>query len=42
MTVRKAEEQLPDLMMEFYQVARSNNVPDGNSKVRGYRGVKFK
>jgi putative DNA primase/helicase len=42
MTVRKAEEQLPDLMMELFRVARSNNVPSGNSKVRGYRGVKFK
>jgi P4 family phage/plasmid primase-like protien len=42
MTVRKAEEQLPDLMMELFQVARSNNVPSGTTKVRGYRGVKFK
>jgi putative DNA primase/helicase len=42
MTTRKTEEQLPDLMMELFQVARSNNVPSGTSKVRGYRGVRFK
>jgi P4 family phage/plasmid primase-like protien len=42
MTMRKTEEQLPDLMMELFHVARSNNVPSGTSHVRGYRGVKFK
>jgi hypothetical protein len=42
MTTRKTEEQLPDLMMELFHVARSNNIPNGTSKVRGYRGVKFK
>src|ERR1700745_1072645 len=35
MTMRKTEEQLPDLMMELFQVARSNNVPSGTSHVRG-------
>jgi P4 family phage/plasmid primase-like protien len=42
MTTRKTEEQLPDLMMELFQAARSNNIPFGESKVRGYRGVKCK
>jgi P4 family phage/plasmid primase-like protien len=42
MTIRKTEEQLPDLMMELFQVARSNNVPSGTTRVRGYRGVSFK
>jgi putative DNA primase/helicase len=42
MTMRKTEEQLPDLMMELFHVARSNNVPSGTSHVRGYRGVRFK
>jgi hypothetical protein len=42
MTMRKTEEQLSDLMMELFYVARSNNIPSGTSKVRGYRGVRFK
>jgi phage/plasmid-associated DNA primase len=42
MTMRKTEEQLPELMMELFQVSRSHNVPHGESKVRGYRGVRFK
>ena len=42
MKTRKTEEQLPDLMMELFQVARSNNIERGETKLRGYRGVKFK
>jgi putative DNA primase/helicase len=42
MTTRKAEEQLPDLMMELFQVAKSNNIDRNGTKLRGYRGVKFK
>jgi P4 family phage/plasmid primase-like protien len=42
MTMRKTEEQLPELMMELFQVSRSHNVPYGESRVRGYRGVRFK
>jgi putative DNA primase/helicase len=42
MTMRKTEEQLPDLTMELFHVARSNNIPSGTSKLRGYRGVRFK
>jgi putative DNA primase/helicase len=41
MTMRKTEEQLPELMMELFYVARSHNIPSGTSKVRGYRGVRF-
>ena len=36
MTMRKTEEQLPDLMMEQFHVARSNNIPSGTSKVRSF------
>jgi len=42
MTMRKTEEQLPELMMELFQVSRSHNVPHGETRVRGYRGVRFK
>jgi P4 family phage/plasmid primase-like protien len=42
MTMRKTEEQLPELMMELFQVSRSHNVPHGETKGRGYRGVRFK
>jgi P4 family phage/plasmid primase-like protien len=42
MTMRKTEEQLPDLMMELFHVARSNNISIGNTRVRGYRGVDSK
>jgi hypothetical protein len=42
MTMRKTEEQLPELMMELFHITRSHNIPSGNSKVRGYRGVRFK
>jgi hypothetical protein len=40
--MRKTEEQLPELMVELFHVARSNNIPSGPSKVRGYRGVRLK
>jgi P4 family phage/plasmid primase-like protien len=42
MTMRKTEEQLPDLMMELFHITRSHNIPSGTSHVRGYRGVRFK
>jgi P4 family phage/plasmid primase-like protien len=46
MTIRKTEEQLPDLMMELFQVARSNNIKrlqgEKETSLRGYRGVNFK
>jgi hypothetical protein len=46
MTIRKTEEQLPDLMMELFQVGKSNDIKRGRGKkqtsLRGYRGVKFK
>jgi P4 family phage/plasmid primase-like protien len=42
MTTRKTEEELPNLMMELFQVARSNNIERGETKLRSYRGVKFK
>jgi putative DNA primase/helicase len=43
MSIRETQQELPDLMMELFQVARSHNVPSPGSKsgVRGYRGVKW-
>jgi P4 family phage/plasmid primase-like protien len=42
MTTRKAEADLPDLMMELFQATRSNNIERGKTKLRGYRGVRFR
>jgi hypothetical protein len=42
MSTRKAESELPDLMVELFQAIRSNHIERGDGKVRGYRGVKFK
>jgi P4 family phage/plasmid primase-like protien len=42
MNTRRVESELPDLMMEMFQATRSNNVERGDSKVRGYRGVRFR
>jgi hypothetical protein len=43
MSTGQTEKDLPDLMMEVFQVAKSHNVPSPNSKsgVRGFRGVRF-
>ena len=43
MSIRQTEQELPDLMMEIFQVAKSHNVPSPGSKsgVRGFRGVEF-
>jgi hypothetical protein len=41
MSTRKAEFELPDLMVELFQAVKSNNIERGKTRVRGYRGVTF-
>jgi hypothetical protein len=39
MTMRKTEEQLPDLMMALFHVARSNNIPNSHYVVALSRNI---